>query len=124
MEGHNKAGAMETREWDTVSGTRVYGDAAAATLRRDARVATLLDMDDPRFSRAAFEEQQSRHKTLREDQILVFDARMLHRGGANTGQTHRRVLIVRYDRPRTPPPGVGIIGTVTDQRHWSSWKSL
>jgi hypothetical protein len=45
-------------------------------------------------------------------QALVYDSRTLHRGLANTSNEARPVLILRYDREATPPPGVRLSGTV------------
>ncbi len=36
----------------------------------------------------------------------------LHRGGANASDDPRRVLVLRYDSPATPPPGVGLAGAL------------
>ncbi|KAJ1448051.1 hypothetical protein M885DRAFT_540455 [Pelagophyceae sp. CCMP2097] len=59
--------------------------------------------------------------TLALGELLVFDARMLHRGGANTGARHRRVLVVRFDSYKTPPPGLGVVGTQLTKMYAALW---
>jgi len=49
---------------------------------------------------------------LRPGDCLAYDARLLHRGGANASDDPRRVLVLRYDSPATPPPGVGLAGAL------------
>ena len=41
---------------------------------------------------------------------LVFDARLLHRGGENSSDTSRPILVIRFDSKKTQPPGMTIIG--------------
>lgn len=41
---------------------------------------------------------------------LIFDARTLHRGGANQSDTSRAILVVRFDNKKTQPPGMSVIG--------------
>jgi len=44
--------------------------------------------------------------------IVVFDARLLHRGCGNVSQSQRPILVFRYDRVSCPPPGQGgVLGT-------------
>lgn len=57
---------------------------------------------------------------------LVYDSRTLHRGLANTSNEARPVLILRYDREATPPPGVRLSGTVLIRvlaNFFTSWAS-
>jgi hypothetical protein len=39
--------------------------------------------------------------------VLVYDARTYHRGLGNSTSVPRPALVLRYDSPDTPPPGVG-----------------
>jgi hypothetical protein len=49
---------------------------------------------------------------LKMGQALLFDSRTLHRGLGNSTLKDRPALIVRYDRKVTPPPGMGVFGTI------------
>ena len=55
------------------------------------------------------------------DDVLVYDARLLHRGGANASETKRRVLVLRFDDPKTPPPGVGAAGSLLQRATGGLW---
>ena len=41
---------------------------------------------------------------------LIFDARTLHRGGANQSDTSRAILVVRFDNKKTQPPCMSVVG--------------
>ncbi len=50
--------------------------------------------------------------TIPKNQIFVFDSRMLHRGLANKDeQVERPILVIRFDKKSTPPPGQGVLQT-------------
>ena len=53
---------------------------------------------------------------------LVFDARLLHRGGANGSRARRRVLVLRYDV--SDPPGTGLLGTALRRVVAHAWAQL
>ena len=53
---------------------------------------------------------------------LVFDARLLHRGGANESRACRRVLVLRYDV--SDPPGTGLLGTALRRVVAHAWAQL
>ena len=48
---------------------------------------------------------------VEERDAFIFDSRLWHRGGANTSDVSRPVMIVRYDHSNYSPPGIGIVGT-------------
>ena len=60
-----------------------------------------VDKVEVKFKRACVEERGA----------FIFDSRLWHRGGANTSDVSRPVLIVRYDHSNYSPPGIGIFGT-------------
>ena len=41
---------------------------------------------------------------------VVFDARLLHRGGSNLSNVSRPILVIRFDSKKSPPPGMTMIG--------------
>jgi ectoine hydroxylase-related dioxygenase (phytanoyl-CoA dioxygenase family) len=45
-------------------------------------------------------------------ELLIMDARLLHRGSRNTSAFARPILVFRYDDVRTPAPGSGYIGAM------------
>ena len=57
-------------------------------------------------------------------EVVCFDARLLHRGGANESRRRRRVLVLRYDDRATPPPGVGVVGTAFRRCVAHGWAQL
>ena len=52
--------------------------------------------------------------TPRAGSIAVYDARLYHRGLGNATASSRPALVFRYDFEETPPPGVGIAGSVAN----------
>lgn len=44
--------------------------------------------------------------------VVIFDARTLHRGCGNSSEFNRPILVFRYDRPSCPPPGAGMCATL------------
>lgn len=44
---------------------------------------------------------------LKQDELLIFDARLLHRGLGNTSDKMRSIAVFRYDDMKCPPPGMG-----------------
>ena len=53
--------------------------------------------------------------------VLCYDSRLLHRGGANVSPERRRVLVLRFDDPATPPPGVGLLGALAQRAAGGAW---
>ena len=43
--------------------------------------------------------------------VVAYDARTMHRGMSNRSAIPRPVLVVRFDRRETPPPGHGVLST-------------
>ena len=54
---------------------------------------------------------------LKAGKCLVFDARLLHRGGPNRGDTSRPILVLRFDSKVSRPPGMTFVGATL--RHYS-----
>ena len=50
--------------------------------------------------------------TPRVGSVLVYDARLYHRGMGNVTTDGRPALVFRYDLAETPPPGVGMLGAI------------
>lgn len=48
----------------------------------------------------------------RRGSVVAYDARTYHRGLGNETGTPRPAVVLRYDSPETPPPGVGVLGTM------------
>lgn len=51
--------------------------------------------------------------TPRVGSIALYDARTYHRGLGNSTSESRPALVFRYDRLDSPPPGVGVVGSLT-----------
>lgn len=51
--------------------------------------------------------------TPRMGSIALYDARTYHRGLGNLTSESRPALVFRYDRCDSPPPGVGVVGSLT-----------
>ena len=47
---------------------------------------------------------------LKRGDVLVYSSKLLHRGEANLSPVSRPVIVFRYDDPRLPAPGSGIVG--------------
>jgi hypothetical protein len=43
--------------------------------------------------------------------VVAYDARTMHRGMSNHSPAPRPVMVVRFDRRETPPPGHGVLST-------------
>ena len=50
--------------------------------------------------------------TPRVGSLALYDARTYHRGLGNSTLEARPALVFRYDRAESPPPGVGLFGSV------------
>lgn len=49
---------------------------------------------------------------LEKGQAIVMDSRVIHRGMPNNSNLNRPILVIRYDNVHSPPPNIGILGTV------------
>ncbi|KAL7531611.1 hypothetical protein ACHAXR_006696 [Thalassiosira sp. AJA248-18] len=46
---------------------------------------------------------------------ILYDARVFHRGRGHNSENDRKVLVLRWDATTTPPPGMGMIVTMTNK---------
>ena len=85
--------------------------------RIEAKLDWLAKAEDARGAEEAAEEAPLRD--LRAGDCLIFDDRLLHRGGANASDSDRWVAYFSYMRPRRP----GLLGEV-DGTHFEATRSL
>ena len=67
---------------------------------------------DPRLSSMPLMGEGARILTPKLGDIAVYDARTYHRGLGNASGHSRPALVFRYDHCDSPPPGVGVFGSL------------